>query len=71
MTGITLLHEIPGGSQVTDSYTTIVAPNEIDIPLVEGLVIPKGSRGQILKYVDANIAVVRWEVSMFILLFCL
>jgi len=65
MNGITLLSEVPGGSQVVDSYSIIVAPNQIDIPSVEGLVIPKGTHGQILKFIDANIALIRWEVIIF------
>lgn len=63
MNGITLLSEISGGSQVVDSYNIIVAPNQLDVPSVEGLVIPKGTRGQILKVIDTNIGLVRWEFA--------
>lgn len=69
--GITLLSEIPGGSQVVDSYNIIVAPNQLDVPSVEGLVIPEGTCGQILKVIEANVALVRWEVIFLFIIIAL
>ncbi|XP_020260505.1 uncharacterized protein LOC109836876 isoform X2 [Asparagus officinalis] len=63
MSGITLLSEITDGSQVVDSCNIILAPNQLDIPSIEGLVIPKGTYGQILKVIGANTALVRWEFA--------
>lgn len=61
MGGVTLLSEIPRRSQFTDIYDTIEAQTQLNIPSIEGIVIPAGTRGHIVRVVDVNSALVRWE----------
>lgn len=56
--------EISNGSEV-DAVSKVV---ETRFPLQvtgvdEGLVIPSKSRGQVLRMIDKNVALVRWEVN--------
>ena len=62
MSGITTLFEIPGGSGVVNLHDIIEIHHQFNVPGIEGLVIPSGTCGQVLKVIDANVALVRWEV---------
>ena len=62
MSGITLPFEIPGGSCVVNIYDIIETRQQLRIPGVEGLIIPRGIRGHVLKVIDANFILVHWEV---------
>ena len=35
----------------------------LHVPGVEGLIIPSQTRGHVLKVIDGNTALVRWEVN--------
>lgn len=63
MSGITLLSEIPCGFQMVNSNDIIESQNHIDIPTVEGIVIPSGTYGRILRIIGPNTALVRWEFA--------
>ncbi|KAJ0962473.1 hypothetical protein J5N97_030301 [Dioscorea zingiberensis] len=57
MSGVTSLFEIPHGSRV-NVHDTVVTRHQLN---VLGIDIPIGSRGSILRIVDSNLALVRWE----------
>ncbi|KAG0491610.1 hypothetical protein HPP92_005008 [Vanilla planifolia] len=63
MHGMTLLFEVPSGSCCTGVYEIVKAHYRIPVPGLDGVFIPLGARGQILKFVDDNIALVRWECA--------
>lgn len=68
MCGVTSLFEIPHGSHV-NIHDTVVTHHHLYVLGVEGLYIPMGSRGFVLRIVDSNRALVRWEVIGFNLQF--
>ncbi|KAK8966953.1 hypothetical protein KSP40_PGU001244 [Platanthera guangdongensis] len=61
MRGVTLLYEIPSGSPPMNVYATVEAHGRIPIPSVDGIYISPGTRGQILKVIGVNVALVHWE----------
>ncbi|XP_020681493.1 uncharacterized protein LOC110098887 [Dendrobium catenatum] len=63
MNGMASLFESPCGSPLMDVYDFVYAHQRIPVPGVEGLFISPGTRGQILKVIDVNIALVRWECA--------
>ncbi|XP_020587273.1 uncharacterized protein LOC110029360 isoform X2 [Phalaenopsis equestris] len=63
MNGMTGLYESPTESELMDVYDVVEAEQRIPISGVEGVFIPPGTRGQILKIVGVNIALARWECT--------
>ncbi|XP_008788374.2 uncharacterized protein LOC103706141 isoform X1 [Phoenix dactylifera] len=63
MSAITTLFEIPGGSGAVNLHDIIEIQHQFNIPGIDGLVIPSGTCGQVLKVIDANVALVRWECA--------
>ncbi|KAH0451385.1 hypothetical protein IEQ34_018684 [Dendrobium chrysotoxum] len=63
MNGMASLFESPCGSPLMDVYDLVYAHQRIPVPGVEGLFISPGTCGQILKVIDVNIALVRWECA--------
>lgn len=63
MGGITTLFEIPDGYGVVNLHDIIEIYHQFNIPGIEGLVIPSGTCGQVLKVIDANVVLVRWECA--------
>lgn len=62
-TGLSTPFEIKSGS-VVDAVSKIVeTQSPLHVAGVEGLVIPAKSRGQVLRMLDDNCALVRWEVN--------
>lgn len=68
MSGITTLIEFPSGYVGKNIFDTVETHHPIVIPGVEGLMIPSGSCGHILKVVTPNIGLIRWEASCIFLL---
>lgn len=68
MSGITTLIEFPSGYVGKNIFDTVETHHPIVIPGVEGLMIPSGSCGCILKVVTPNIGFIRWEASCIFLL---
>ncbi|KAL6643423.1 hypothetical protein ACP70R_018189 [Stipagrostis hirtigluma subsp. patula] len=68
MNGVTTLYAIPGGvSNNVNCRHQIEIHHPIDISGVEGIAIPGGSRGHIMKVLEDGVALVRWE-GVFLLL---
>ncbi|XP_077246551.1 nucleoporin (DUF3414) isoform X2 [Tasmannia lanceolata] len=70
MVGITSLFEIPGDSSVDNSSQIVETLYPLRIPRVDGLIIPTRTRGHVLKVVEGNIALIRWQYmqsGMFVL----
>lgn len=63
MSGITTLFEISGGYGDKTVYDIIETHHPVEVPGVEGLLIPSGTLGRILKVLAPNIAFVYWEVN--------
>ncbi|XP_074569458.1 uncharacterized protein LOC141826101 [Curcuma longa] len=63
MSGITTLIEFPSGYVGKNIFDTVETHHPIVIPGVEGLMIPSGSCGHILKVVTPNIGLIRWECA--------
>ncbi|XP_052734506.1 uncharacterized protein LOC108340198 isoform X2 [Vigna angularis] len=55
--GISSLFEINGDSQIVE------AQQVVQVPGVQGLFIPAGTRGRVLRVVGENTALVRWEYT--------
>ncbi|XP_058098868.1 uncharacterized protein LOC131243494 isoform X2 [Magnolia sinica] len=60
MVGMTSLFEIPGDSCANISQI-VVTPNPMHVPGVEGLLIPRGTCGHVLRVLDGKNALIRWE----------
>ncbi|KAG9442579.1 hypothetical protein H6P81_018433 [Aristolochia fimbriata] len=59
--GVASLFEIPATSSVESICQIVETSHPLYVPGLEGFFIPSGTRGRILKAVDRNIALVRWE----------
>lgn len=68
MSGITTLIEFPSGYVGKNIFDTVETHHPIVIPGVEGLMIPSGTCGHILKVLTPNIGLIRWEASCIFLL---
>lgn len=66
--GISSVVEISNGSLIDKGSQIVETPRPLSIPGVEGLLIPCNTRGHILKVIDGNTALVRWEVNYFCVL---
>lgn len=63
-TGLSTPFEIMNGS-VVDAVSKIVETHSpLHVAGVDGLIIPGKSRGQVLRMLDDNCALVRWEVNV-------
>lgn len=63
-TGLSSLFEISRGSLVDAASQSVKTSQPLHVPGVEGLIIPSGTHGHVLKMVDRNIGLVRWEVGV-------
>ncbi|XP_042430044.1 uncharacterized protein LOC122016720 isoform X2 [Zingiber officinale] len=63
MSGITTLIEFPSGYVGKNIFDIVETHHPIVIPGVEGLMIPSGTCGHILKVVTPNIGLIRWECA--------
>ncbi|XP_042423045.1 uncharacterized protein LOC122010593 [Zingiber officinale] len=63
MSGITTLIEFPSGYVGKNIFDTVETHHPIVIPGVEGLMIPSGTCGHILKVLTPNIGLIRWECA--------
>lgn len=61
--GISSLFGISSDPQADDACHIVEAQQAVGVPGIEGLVIPSGTRGRVLRVVGQNTALVRWEVS--------
>ncbi|KAL9691487.1 hypothetical protein QQ045_011911 [Rhodiola kirilowii] len=61
--GISTLLEVKNGTMVDDISQTVESQNPLDVPGIGGLCVPKNTRGHILKMIDDNKALVRWEYA--------
>ncbi|KAK4786245.1 hypothetical protein SAY86_002934 [Trapa natans] len=59
--GISSLFEITDGSLVDDASQVVETHFPLHVPGVESLLIPSKTRGHILRVVDRNFVIVRWE----------
>ena len=60
--GISSLFEISSDLLADDVYHILEAPHAVQVPGIEGLFVPSGTRGRVLKVVGEKTALVRWEV---------
>lgn len=61
--GISSLFEISSESLVDNASQIVETDHPLHIPGIDGLYIPSGTRGHILKVNGGNTAIVRWEYS--------
>lgn len=61
--GISSLLEISSDLLADDVYHILEAPHTVQVPGIEGLFVPSGTRGRVLKVVGEKTALVRWEYS--------
>ena len=61
--GMSSLLEITSDSLVDNISQIIETRVPLHVPGVEGLIIPSQTRGHVLKVIDGNTALVRWEVN--------
>ncbi|XP_071723037.1 uncharacterized protein [Rutidosis leptorrhynchoides] len=59
--GISCLFEISSESLVDSSGQTVVTRLPLNVPGVDGLFIPSGTHGRIVKVIEQSTALVRWE----------
>ncbi|KAF3639071.1 hypothetical protein FXO38_22874 [Capsicum annuum] len=60
-TGLSSPVDVDLCSIVDDASQTVMVLQPLHLPGIEGLVIPSGTHGHLLKMIDTNIALVRWE----------
>ncbi|XP_010313025.2 uncharacterized protein [Solanum lycopersicum] len=60
-TGLSSPVDISSCAIVNDASQTVMVVQPLHLPGIEGLVIPSGTRGHLLKMIDRDIALVRWE----------
>ncbi|KAK9129506.1 hypothetical protein Sjap_009993 [Stephania japonica] len=72
--GMSSLFEIPDGTCVEGTSQIVETCRPLHVPGLESLIIPSHTHGQILKFVNGNTALVRWEYTqsgVFVLLLLL
>lgn len=62
--GLSTLLEINSNSVVDAVSKVVITHYPLHVVGVDGLIIPSKSRGQVLRMIDANHALVRWEVNV-------
>lgn len=65
--GLSTLVELSGNHGTNNNARIIETRLPLRVPGFDGLQIPRDTRGHVLKFIDDNTALVRWEVSK---LFC-
>lgn len=60
--GLSSLFEISRGSVVNSASSSVETQRPLCVPGLEGFLIPSKTRGRILKLIDGNTSLVRWEV---------
>lgn len=63
-TGLSSPVDISSCLIVDDASQTVKVVQPLHLPGVEGLIIPRGTHGHLLKMIDRNTALVRWEVKI-------
>lgn len=63
-TGLSTPFEIRNGSVVDAVSKVVETHSPLHIAVVEGLVVPGKSRGKVLRMLDENCGLVRWEVNV-------
>ncbi|KAL3515020.1 hypothetical protein ACH5RR_021922 [Cinchona calisaya] len=61
--GLSSLFEISSDSLVDGTSKTVITHLPLHVPNIEGLIIPRGTRGQVIRMIDRNTALVRWEYA--------
>ncbi|CAK8576856.1 unnamed protein product [Lathyrus sativus] len=61
--GISSLFEISSDLLADDVYHILQTQQAVQVPGIEGLFVPSGTRGRVLKVVGEKTALVRWEYS--------
>lgn len=61
--GISSVFEISNASLIDEVSQIVETSLPLSIPGVDGLLIPSNTRGHILKVIDGNAALIRWEVN--------
>ncbi|VFQ67820.1 unnamed protein product [Cuscuta campestris] len=62
-TGLSTLFEISHDTFVDAASQSVKTSHPLHVSGVEGLIIPRGTHGHVLKMVDKNIGLVRWEYT--------
>ncbi|XP_013644901.2 uncharacterized protein LOC106349479 [Brassica napus] len=62
--GISTLFDITSDSVVDGASQLVETSQPLQIPGLEGLVIPRNTRGRILRVINENTGLVRWEYSL-------
>ncbi|KAL5055383.1 hypothetical protein RYX36_036065 [Vicia faba] len=60
--GISSLFEISSDLLANDVYHILEAQQAVQVPGIEGLFVPSGTRGRVLKVVGEKTSLVRWEL---------
>eukprot|EP01018_Ginkgo_biloba_P018782 Gb_15236 [translate_table: standard] len=61
MVKITSLYQSPGYSYLNDGSSTVQTHISLQVPGASGLFVPAGTIGHVLKVVDEDVILVRWE----------
>lgn len=61
--GISSLFEITSESLVDSASQAVETQLPLHVPGADSLIIPSKTRGHVLKVIDGNTALVRWEVN--------
>lgn len=61
--GLSTLVELRGDLGIDNNSRIVETRLPLGVPGFEGLQIPRNTRGHVLKFVDDNTALVRWEVN--------
>lgn len=65
MSGLTSLFKIPGLSSAEDCPKIIETSRPYAFPGFDVFIIPSQTHGQVLKIMDGNTVLVRWQVNDF------
>lgn len=68
LSGVTFSYVIPNALNGVNVYEIIETPHVLHIPGLDGVIIPRNTRGQVIKLIDEKTVIVRWQVR-FICLF--
>jgi nuclear pore complex protein Nup188 len=68
MNGVTTIYTIPSVADGVDYGHQIESHHPVSIPGIEGITLPRGTHGYILKVLREDTVLVRWEVTIFFVL---
>lgn len=68
--GISTVFEINRDTLLGNMSQMVESHLPLHVPQVEGLIIPSRTRGHVVKMVDGNTALVRWEVNGYVFSSC-